>query len=242
MNVLILAAGGATSDPARGDHPLWLSEVDGTMLVERVIRAYKQFNPTRYVFAVQQRDARAHHVSDILRLIVPDCSVVELKRETQGALCTALLSVDHLDPEEELIVANVTDMLEVDLRDVVSWFRQEQAAAGTIVFPSLHPRYSYVRIEDGQVVEATEKRPISRNAIAGFFWFAKAGDFVQAAKAVVLKDGHVNGNFYVAPTLNEFVLQRKKVLAWNIEADQYHPLKSAQHVNTFESALDGRAP
>jgi len=240
MNVLILAAGGPVSDPARGEHPLWLSEIEGgSLLVERVIEAYRQFNPTHFVFAVRQHDVRTHHVDAILRLIVPECGLVELKKETQGAACTALLAIDKIDLDAELIVANVTDMVEVDLRDVVGHFRREQAAAGTIVFDSLHPRYSFVRLNgEGEVTEAAEKRPISRNAVAGFFWLAKAREFVDAAKAVILKDGHVNGQFYVAPSLNEFVLRQRKVLAWKIKADQYHPLKSAQQVNTYEAALD----
>lgn len=239
MNVMILAAGGPVSDPARGEHPLWLSEIEGGgLLVERVIDAYRQFNPTRFVFAVRQHDVRTHHVDAILRLIVPECSLVELKKETQGAACTALLAIDQIDPDAELIIANVTDMVEVDLRDVVGHFRRSGAAAGTIVFDSLHPRYSYVRLgRDGEVAEAAEKRPISRNAIAGFFWFARAREFVEAAQAMILKDAHVNGRYYVAPALNEYVLRGRRVLAWKIGAEQYHPLKSTQQVNSYEAQV-----
>ena len=63
------------------------------------------------------------------------------------------------------------------------------------------------------MVESAEKRPISRSASAGFFWFRKASDFFDAVRDMILKDDHVRGVFYVAPALNQLVLRQKKISA-----------------------------
>ena len=51
---------------------------------------------------------------------------------------------------------------------------------GVIVFDSVHPRWSFVRVDKaGFVIETAEKRPISRLATAGFYYFRRGADFVD---------------------------------------------------------------
>jgi hypothetical protein len=109
---------------------------------------------------------------------------------------------------------------------------------GVPAFNSIHPRYSYVRLEDGLVVEAAEKTPISRNATAGFYWYARAQDFVDGAKDLIRKDAHVNGAFYVCPVFNELILGQKRVGVRALELAQYHPVKNERQA-TREELLSG---
>ena len=239
MNVLILAAGGRVSDPLRGDYPLWMAEVENELLIQRLVEACRKLKPTRFVFVARGDDVRDYHVDDIVRLLVGDSVVIGLKRETSGAACSALLAIDAVDPDAELLIANATDLVDADLEEVVQDFRARGAAAGTIVFDSLHPRYSFVRLdEQGFVTEAAEKRPISRNATTGYYWFRRARDFFEAAESMIAKDAHVGGSFYICPTLNELVLKQQPVVVWRIRPDQYHPFKNPQQVNAFEALLE----
>jgi len=60
------------------------------------------------------------------------------------------------------------------LGEAIAAFRRQELDAGTIVFDSVHPRWSFVKTnEKGLVIEAAEKRPPSRNATAGFYHFNK---------------------------------------------------------------------
>ena len=141
-----------------------------------------------------------------------------------------------------MIVANATDHIHVDLEEVVRGFRERGADAGILTFHSLHPSYSYVRIDpEGFVVESAEKRPISRNANAGFYWFARAADFFDAIQDMIVKDAHVQSRFYICPALNQMILKQKKIAALELAQDQYCPLKSQRQVNALEYA-DDREP
>lgn len=236
MNVLILAAGGVEAEA----YPIWLSEMDDGLLLERQVRALSLTPDTHFVFTFRREDVQRHHLRDIVGQIAPGCSVVEV-RETQGAACTALLALGEVIPDAELIVASATDHIDVDYRQVVESFRARGADAGVMTFESLHPRYSYVRLDSqGWVVEAAEKRPISRTANAGWFWFAKASVFFQSLQEMILKDVQVQGRFFISPALNEMILDQRKIATWPLEPQQYHPVKAASQVEAYEHALEGR--
>lgn len=236
MNILVLMAG---EDARDGAFPLWLGETGGDLLIERSVQAMAPLAPRRVVFAVRKSHIEAFHLDNIVSQIAPGCTVVPIRRDTAGAACTALLAIEHIDPNAELLVASATDHLDVDLATVIGSFRERGADAGVIVFNSLHPRYSYVRVDEaGWVIEAAEKNPISRHANAGFYWFARARDFFEAAQEMIAKDAQVNGVFYLCPTLNELVLRQKRVATWSIRADQYHPLKATRHAERLETRFD----
>jgi hypothetical protein len=240
MNVLILAAG-EPADPAAGDpYPIWLSELDDGLVLERQVKQLKIVRKARFVFAFRREDVEAYHLGDIVEQIAPGSAVVPI-RQTQGAACTALMTLGEMDLEAELIVASATDHIDVDYAKVIEDFRARGADAGVMTFESLHPRYSYVRTGgDGWVEEAAEKRPISRSANAGFFWFRHAGTFFRALQQMILKDAHVNERFFISPALNELILEQKKIATWPLGPNQYHPLKAVSHVEAYEQALERR--
>jgi ribosomal protein L31 len=114
----------------------------------------------------------------------------------------------------------------------------EGSDAGVITFKSLHPRWSYVRLDEHQrVVETSEKRPISRNAIACIYYFKIGRDFVESAMSIVQKDSHVNGIFYISSTLNEMILKEKSVTSIEVETSKYHTFYTPQKIKEYESNL-----
>jgi NDP-sugar pyrophosphorylase family protein len=239
MNILILAAG-ASAQTEDDPYPVWLSEVDGQLMLERQMTALAPLDPNRYIVCVRASDNARHHVRDIVRLISPKADTVEIKRPTAGAACTALMAIDRIEADEELIILNATDQISVDFAEIVERFRASGADGGVLTFDSLHPRYSFVRTDaEGQVIEVAEKRPISRQANAGFYWLRRAGDFFDALQTMVLKDAHVNGLFYVAPALNELILRQKAIRTIGLSKDAYRPIKSPRQLSNYEHLTEG---
>jgi len=235
VKALLLAAGRHTSTSEPDAYPIFLAEIDGKLIIEWIAEGLEQLDDTSVIFAFRADDVRRLHLDSIARQLVTDAEVIEVAGETAGAPCTALLAVDRLGMDEELLIANVSDLVDVDLGPVIQEFRDRDADAGTVVFDSLHPRYSYVRMDDdGRVIEAAEKNPISRHATAGIYWFRKAGDFVEAAQSMIVKDAQVNGTFYISLTLNELILRDKNIRTVAIDAENYHPFKSTQQVLSFD--------
>lgn len=231
MTVLILAGGQSDSNADDGNYPLCLAEIDGVPLIQHLVDACKATAPLRFVAAFRKPDIDSFHLDNVMEVLSPGACVVSAEKDTRGAACTALLAIGYIDNDHELLIVNGNELIDVDYRNVLANFRERQLNAGTITFASIHPRYSYVRLSDDDlVVEAAEKRPISGHATAGFYWFARGSDFVRAAEEMIYKDASVNGSYYICPVLNELVLQQARIGVCPIQPDQYRPLKTARQL------------
>ena len=237
MNILILAAGTGPSNTAGQREPLCLSEFGGKVLIELIYDAIRPLNPQNIVIAFREEDIRKYHLDNIAKLLSSKSIILKTRDQTQGAACTALLASDIINSDEELIVMNGNDLINVDFAKVIKEFHDRNLDAGTMTFASYHPRYSYVR-EDGFVTEAAEKRPISRHATAGFYWFRKGSEFVQGVMDMIRKGADVNGLFYICPAFNELILLQKKIGIFELSKEQYHPLKSEKQIELYETALE----
>ena len=240
MNVLVLAAGEALGAESFA-YPLWLAEVEGRLVLDRQIALLSAGAGAKYIYAFRERDIADRHVDRIAEQLTPGARIVSIGAATAGAACTALLALADVDPDEELIIASATDHIEVDFGEMRSSFKKLSADAGIVSFESLHPRYSFVRTDaEGFVVEAAEKNPISRNANAGLYWFARGGDFLACVKKMILKDGHLGGVFYICPSLNEMVLAGKRVAVGKVDSRDYFPLKEAGQLQSLQNELSRR--
>lgn len=236
MNVLILAASRQAATMRDGDYPSCLTEVDGVPLIERLVTSCAPLAASRHIVALRAEDAQRFHLDSVISILVPNPAIVRAPGETAGAACSALLAIGEIGADEELLILSSNELLDVDFGAVVASFRQRGLDAGVITFPSIHPRYSYVRLgNDGHVAEAAEKKPISRNAVASFFWFARGSDFVNGARNMIRKDAHVEGRFFVCPVLNELILDQRKVGVYPLDARAYHPLKTERQMDYYET-------
>jgi CTP:molybdopterin cytidylyltransferase MocA len=244
VRLLVLMAGDSGAFEVAGhSYPKNLVEIDGLPLVQRVVENLGPVieRASRAIFLVQQDEDRRFHTGDVIRLLVPDADVIAVPAIEAGAACTALHAIARIGREEPLLVVNGDQILEADLAAIVEEFEADGLDAGVVTFDAVHPRWSYVRCdEDGLVVEAAEKRPISHMATAGAYWYRRGGDFVEAVMAMIRKDASVEGRFYVCPAFNELVLRGLRIGPRHIDRDRYPSLATPQGVATFEELLARR--
>lgn len=239
INVLIPMAGGDQLFREAG-YPFAkpIIEIAGRPLIEHAFDGLHAIPDTRFVFVIRKEDDQRFYLRDVLQLMAPGSVVIRADGETAGAACSALLAIEHLVNDDELLIANSDQVLDIDLCGVLKDFRDRGLDGGVVTFDSVHPRWSFVKTDaDGLVVEAAEKRPISRNATAGFYYFRRAKDFVSAAQDSIRKGASVNGLYFVCPCLNEMVLQQKRIGIHHIERDRYISLATPQAVEEYDQTL-----
>lgn len=238
MTILVPMAGANDAFREKGyAHVKWLVEIHGKPMAEHVWENLRPLKAKKCVFVIRKEDAARHRLADVLRLMDPGAAIVQTENPTGGAACTALLGIAQLDPEDELIITNGDQLVLADLPAIVADFRARNLDGGAIVFDSVHPRWSFMRTNsEGLVVEAAEKRPISRNATAGFYYFKRARDFVEAAMNMIRKDAHVNGSFFVCPAYNEMILKQARIGVFEIPRQAYRSLGTPQDVEQFEKS------
>lgn len=241
MKTLLLAAGGSQAYVDAGHrYPKNLAEVAGKPLVQHVIESLGDLaREGRLVSVLAREEVRAHRTDQVVGLLEPTASVVQVG-QTLGAACSALMAFDHLAADEQLVVASGDALVDAPVAQVIRQFDAAGLDAGCIVFSAVHPRWSFVKVADGLVVEASEKNPISRWATAGFYWFRSAGSFLAATMRMIEKGASVEGQYFVCPALNELILDDARIGVHVIDRADYFSFRDPNEIATFEAHLHSR--
>jgi dTDP-glucose pyrophosphorylase len=242
MNVIVLFSGSSHAFREAGyDFPKNLAEVAGKPLVQTVLEHLSTLQEVngKFICLLSREENRSVHTASVIQLSTPSATIVELASETSGAACSALLAVPHIDNDLPLAIVNGDQLLlDVDLAAAVLGFQKRKLDGGIIVFEDLHPRWSFVKCdEQGFVIETAEKRPISKLATAGFYYFARGSDFVAGAMSMIKKDAQVNGQFYICPVFNEMILQHKKIGIQQVPKTAYRSLSTPTDVHNYNDSL-----
>jgi len=244
MNILIPIAGeDRFFRPDEYFFPKPLVEIAGTPMIELCVRTLvQQFPAAHFIFVVQNEHCTKYSLDGMLRILTNDrCTIVRLNQPTKGALCSALLAIDHIRADEPLVIANGDQIIEADLGALVDRIEAQGNDAAVVTFESLHPRWSFVNVDqNGFVCEAAEKRVISRNAIAGFYYYRMGKLFLDAALRTLEYEAGRDGAYFISQTLNNLVLEGRKIACLRIDAGSYHSFYSPQKVQEYERQAQSR--
>jgi dTDP-glucose pyrophosphorylase len=237
MNFLIPMAGESQYFPEKEyPFPRPLIEINGKTIIELVVGNFSKFaEDINMIFVINKNDCRNFHLDNTINVLTKNKGrVVILDGETKGALCSALMAIAHVDSSRPLVIANADQIFEDSIVDLVSNF--SNADAGVLTFESVHPRWSYVRTDrDSNVIESSEKKPISNQAIAGLYYFKNPNDFFKSATNVIRKESNINGKYYISSALNELILDGKTIKSKIINSSRYHTFYSPSKIKRYES-------
>lgn len=236
INILIPLAGKNQFFPESDfPYPKPLIEIDGKTMIEHVIDNFSTITKKKqFIFIVNTEDCKKYHLDNVLNLLTDhQCKIIRIDRETKGAACSALMAIESINNDIPLIIANADQIFEDDINMYLNEFSRFDA--GVLSFDSVHPRWSYARVDEANLIsETAEKRPISKHAIAGFYYFANGSDFVVSSMKMIKKDANVNGLYFIAPVLNEMVLSNKRMTIIPIEKNRYHTFYTPAKIQEFE--------
>ena len=235
INILIPASG--KNDFFKDSlYPRLLFEINGKTMLQQVVEEYSALENKRFIFTFLKEDCKHFHLDKSARLVTDgNCKIIKINEQTGGALCSCLMCIEYIQNEDELIISNFDQVIDVQYDAVLNFFRENDADAGVISFESFHPRWSYVRTEGERVIESAAKKPISKQAVAGFYYFKRGRDYIDAAEKALLKGMDKQAPYYVSSTLNELILANKKVLYYPISQEKYHMFRTTEDVKKYEA-------
>jgi len=236
INILIPLAGQNQFFPeAEYPFPKPLIELNGKTMIELVINNFDSVKEEKqFIFIVNSVDCKKYHLDNVLNLLTNEkCKIIKINNKTKGAACSAMMAIEYINNHDSLVIANADQLFDDDMSEIINSFKDVDG--GVVSFESIHPRWSYARVdENNYIVETAEKRPLSKNAIAGFFYFKNGKDFIDSAMNMIKKDANVNELYYISPTLNEMVLNNKKLIVKTIDNNKYHTFYTPQKVQEYE--------
>jgi len=244
MNILIPIAGhDLFFRPEEYFFPKALVEVAGTPMIELCVRnLVRQFPQAHFIFIVQDEHCTKYSLDGMLQILTDGrCTIVRLDHLTKGALCSALLAIDHIPEDEPLIVTNGDQIIQADLATLPRYAANLECDAALVTFESLHPRWSFVRVDgEGFVQEAAEKRVISRDAIAGFYYYRTGKLFLDSALRTLEYEAGVDGAYFISQTLNNLILEGRKIAAGGTASATHRLFAGAKVVDILRGYQDSQ--
>jgi HAD superfamily hydrolase (TIGR01509 family) len=231
LNILIPMAGaGSRFKEAGYIFPKPLIEINNKPMIQCVIDSLNLEG--NFIFIVQKEHQEKYNINSVLKILKPNCKIIELDKITEGAACTTLLAKKYINNNNPLIIANSDQYIEWDSIKSMYNFNSKKIDGSILTFNAIHPKWSYAKTDKNNfVTEVAEKKVISQNATVGVYFWKKGNDYVKYAEQMIKKDIRVNNEFYVCPVFNEAILDKKKIIIDPVH--KMHGLGTPQDLNDF---------
>ena len=194
-------------------------DVNGKPMIQRVIENLNiEFDKNfPFVIICQQEDYDRYDFSIFEKIIGHDnIKVVKLNGTTEGAACTLLTAKEYINNNIPLLSFNSDQMIEYNVNETFS--RLSLHDGGMPCFIGKSEEWSYAKVsEEGYVEEVAEKRKISDDATAGYYYWNRGSDFVKYAEQMIEADDRVNNEFYVAPVYNYAIKDGKHIVITHVD-------------------------
>ena len=240
LNVLIPMAGGGSRFLAQGyTFPKPLIDVRGKPMIQVVVDNLNV--EAHFIFIVQREHYQKYNLNYLLPLIAPSCDIVQVDGLTEGAACTTLLAKEYINNDQPLLMANSDQFIEWNSNETMYAFSNDHIDGAIVTFEATHPKWSYAKLgDDGFVSEVAEKKPISKHATVGVYFWRKGSDYVKYAEQMIDKNIRVNNEFYVCPVFNEAIGDNKKIRIFEIEKEGMWGIGTPEDLNYFLENYKGK--
>ena len=206
--VVPMAGRGSRFADAGYELPKPLLPLHGVPMIEVVAANLTPSEPARFVFVCRREHLSDHAFQAGLEQAAPGCAIVPIDAVTEGAACTVLLAADEIDPEDVLVIANSDQWVDHSIDAHLATLRRERLDGLIMTMTADDPKWSFVELDGARrVTNVVEKEVVSDEATVGIYTFARGGDFLRAATAMIAAERRVLGEFYVAPAYNEMIAE-----------------------------------
>ena len=190
----------------------------------------------RFIFLIQKEHQKKYNIKSVLKILQPNCEIIEIDKLTEGAACTTLLAKELIDNNSPLIIANSDQYIKWNSSKSMYEITSKKYDGAILTFESIHPKWSYTKSgNNGFVEEVAEKKVISKEATVGVYYWKHGEDYVKYAEQMIQKNKRVNNEFYVCPVYNEAISDNKKIKS--IEVQKMIGMGTPEDLQNFEKKI-----
>ncbi|OGK38248.1 hypothetical protein A3F03_04930 [Candidatus Roizmanbacteria bacterium RIFCSPHIGHO2_12_FULL_41_11] len=202
-------------------------KIDGSCLIEHVVRQHDLDKINQLIFIVLREHEKKYRVSQKLKdIFSTKATVCVLDELTRGSPCSIIEAAGDLINNKEDLLIDLGDVI----RELSSLYRNikniKRGVRGIIPVDKKllrDRRWGYIYLnKNGYARYLHEKtlKPRSQLATTGLYYFSHGCDFIWAAKKMI-KNYHYmfRNNFFTGPCYNELIRNKKKVIV------SYNPIK-----------------
>jgi dTDP-glucose pyrophosphorylase len=189
-------------------------DINGVSMYRRALGTF--YSDGDRIILVTQEDHQPHFEAEPNYGIQPN--KVFLTQQTEGAACSVLAARAFIDNEDPLLIVNCDQLVWFNRFNWACLANNSETDAIVFIFQATGNKWSYARLNEKlQIEQIAEKVEISPWATCGIYWWRHGYQFVAAADQMIARDARVNGEYYVAPTLNELITGGGLVLPFMVD-------------------------
>lgn len=225
------------------DTPKPCIEVEGIALINWVIGNFTLKDSDKIIVLTRNEIEVERSVRNFWSNVLPNICFITLDKVTHGPAETVSFSLNHLNPELPLIVANCDQYVSEGLDNFVDQVRIGNSTGFILTMNAKGAKWSFVERDCssvGSILRVVEKVEISDEATVGIYGWSETNFFVESYNEMTKANDRVNGEFYVAPTYNYLIRDKKNVRAINIGAinQSVHGLGTPEDLTQFRRWQD----
>jgi len=212
--------------------PKPLVDVNGYSMIELVLGTLGIKG--KYFFVVRP-ELDIEEVHTVIKKKLNHYQFILSDKITEGPACSVLLCENHIDVDDELVVANCDQIMDWDSSLFLELASRND---GTVVtYHSDTPHNSYAKINKfSQVIEIKEKEVISNVSLNGIHYWKKAKFFIESARQMIKADDRApNGEFYVGPTYNYMIANGLSVGVYHVPNQMHHSVGAPKDLERYLS-------
>jgi dTDP-glucose pyrophosphorylase len=218
LNIVIPMAGAGSRFVKAGySKPKPLILINQTPMIKLVIDNLTPLIEHRFIFICQKEHDLEFSLNERLKEWAPNSELVTLNGVTEGAACTVLETIEYINNDEPLMIANSDQYISENINEYINNLNFNNLDGLIMTMYADDPKWSYVDLDHNKNVRrVVEKEVISNEATVGIYNFKYGKDFVKSAQEMIKLNDKVNNEFYVAPVYNYLIKNQKNIGIYNI--------------------------
>ena len=94
-------------------YPKPLIEVKGKPMIELVLENPMKIDLEKhFIFIVKEEECNKFHLDNILKILCPGSTIIKLKNDTKGGLCSVLMAIDEIKHDDSLLILNGDQLID----------------------------------------------------------------------------------------------------------------------------------
>lgn len=162
-----------------------------------------------YIFVVKEEDYNKYNLKNIFSKLNIKHEIVKINYFAQGSTISTLAAKKYFDNDIPLIIVNSDQIVVWNEKDFLKTMLEAETDGVIALFNDSHPKWSYAKIFNNNIIEVAEKKVISNNATVGIYGWKKGNDFIKYANQMIEKNITTNNEFYNCPVYNEAISDGK---------------------------------
>lgn len=237
MNIIIPLCGiGKRFQEAGYSSPKPLIDVFNKKMIEHVLDSIDMKSNDK-VFIIYHTSLEEYGFSTLIKDQYSHITLIPIYKRTDGAAETILYGIQYII-QHHLSINLQTLLIDCDTLyhvPILEKFRNLTSSA-TLCFEDLNsnPIYSYVRVEDGYIIEIREKEKISTYANTGAYFFQNINELQYHCQEIIQKNRRYKNEYYISCVIQNMIESGIVFQAVSITRSHYTSLGTPEELQKYK--------